>query len=339
MVEVREIDWPELERLLAAVDVVVPIEQTKAWADYQETIKGRAFWKCLAASEDRVDVAYVSFIDYLTHGYHYLRTHHGPMWVEPPTERLEAEVVDALASYVRSVDRRQAFLRMAIDHELPSTRPTLSSIPYDTTVVIDLTGGDDAILSRMKPRGRRDVRKSLREAPVSCADETKRAMESFAEYYQVMVETAERDGFVPAPLSDYQNMITVLGSDHCRVFAGRLDDGVVATWSIVTLSNAHATRYYAASRSDTMRNNVTDKLIYFECCSLGREGCTDFDLMAIGSDFSPSLKGLNVFKTKFAKEVTHVAPDRDVPIRTVLYKSLQMGKRAISAAHRTENEE
>ena len=53
------------------------------------------------------------------------------------------------------------------------TVPVLSTVPYDQTVVIDVTGGDDAILSRMKRRGRRDVRKSLRECPADIADETK----------------------------------------------------------------------------------------------------------------------------------------------------------------------
>ena len=54
------------------------------------------------------------------------------------------------------------------------------------TVVIDVTGGDEEILSRMKPRGRRDVRKALREAPVTCADETEQATADFSEYYAIM---------------------------------------------------------------------------------------------------------------------------------------------------------
>lgn len=253
------------------------------------------------------------------------------MWLEQPTEGQEREAMEALVSFVRATDRRVAFMRLAVDHELDLSRPTLSSIPYDTTVLVDLTGGDDGILAHMKARGRRDVRKALRESPITCADETERARESFAEYYQVMVETAERDGFHAAPQGDYEDMLRILGAERCRVFAGRLEDGTVATWSICTISGTRATYYYAASRSDTRRSNVTDKLFYFACCELGRLGCTTFDLMGIGSDFSPALKGLNTFKTKFAPEVTHVAPDRDVPVKGVFYRSLQMGKQVIGA--------
>jgi hypothetical protein len=56
------------------------------------------------------------------------------------------------------------------------------------------------------------------------------------------------------------------------------------------------------------------------------------DLMAIGSDFSPSLKGLNEFKCKFAKEAASVAPDRDLPLRPLLYDALEKVKSLKGAA-------
>ena len=329
--DVRELTREDFERLVAEAGLMVPIEQTMAWADYQDTIPGRTFWACLALVRDGADVAYVTFTDYETHGYHYLRAHHGPMWVQPPTEEQEHEAMQALVAYVRKRDRRQAFMRLAVDHELAESFPTLSSIPYDTTVLVDLRGGDEKILNNMKARGRRDVRKALREAQLDCADETERALASFDEYYEVMVETAERDGFTPAPKSDYEDMIKILGPERCRVFAGRMEDGSVGTWSICTMSGTLATYYYAASRGEARRSNVTDKLFYFACCELGRHGCEVFDLMGIGSDFSPTLKSLNTFKTKFAKDVTHVAPDRDIAIKGGFYKSLIVGKRVIQA--------
>ncbi|AUD89487.1 hypothetical protein DRBB26_1360 [Bifidobacterium breve] len=54
-----------------------------------------------------------------------------------------------------------------------------------------------------------------------------------------------------------------------------------------------------------------------------RRGITDYDLMSIGSDFAPSLKGLNAIKTKFTETITPVAPARDVPLKKVFYKTLQ----------------
>lgn len=82
--------------------------------------------------------------------------------------------------------------------------------------------------------------------------------------------------------------------------------------------------YYAAMRDAAMRIHATDRLLYAECCMLGSQGITDYDLMGIGSDFAPSFKGLNAFKTRFTKTITPVAPARDVPLKKVFYKTLQV---------------
>lgn len=326
MYDIREITIDELEAAAASYGIDLPIEQTGIWARYQATIPGRTPWGCVAIERDGEPAALASFVDYKTHGYHYLRSHHAPMWVERPDEAQEAAALEALAGYVRHRDRRQVFVRLAVAADLGMCRPTLSTRPYNQTVVIDLTGGDEQILANMKGRGRRDVRKSLRECPATFADETERATADFSEYYEVMTETAARDGFKPSPMSDYQDMLRLLGPDHCRLFAGRID-GHVITWTISTISGTHAVRYYGASRSESARSLATDGLIYFESCTLGSMGCTTYDQMGIGNDFSPHLKSLNVFKTKFAKDVTDVAPDRDLPIHKAIYQGLVVAQR------------
>jgi len=324
-----EISYDELESAVLAAGVNLPIEQTGAWAAYEKTIPGRSEWGALVCKQDDVPVAYVMFDDYETHGYHYLRAHHGPIWLEAPDADQERALLEDLVAYVKDRDKAVAFMRLAVDHDLDICRPCLSTIPYDATVIVDVTGGDDEILARMKPRGRRDVRKALRESPATCADETDKANESFEEYYAVMVETGERDGFTPAPLEEYQAFIRLLGPERCRVFVGRLEDGTVVNWAIDTISGTRGTRFYAASSTATMRMHVTDKLAYFELCELGRLGCTDVDMMAVGSDFSPELLGLNEFKTKFTKDpIARVAPDRDLPVKGTFYQALVLAKRA-----------
>lgn len=127
---------------------------------------------------------------------------------------------------------------------------------------------------------------------------------------------------ITLPIEDYLDMIGALGARHCRVFAARIDGQVVA-WSIVTVEGSYAVHYYAAMRDTAMRIHATDRLLYAECCMLGSQGITDYDLMGIGSDFAPSLKGLNAFKTKFTETITPVTPARDVPLKKVFYKTLQ----------------
>ncbi|NMM97722.1 lipid II:glycine glycyltransferase FemX [Bifidobacterium olomucense] len=321
MITLEKVDGQTLEDEAAKAAIALPIEQTKVWSAFQADIEGRTPWGDYLIKRDGQLIAVISFIDFETHGYHYLRSMHGPAWAVKPGEAEEREVIDAIVAMVRKTDNKVAFLRIDTWYT-GGTQKVLSTVPYDFTVVIDVTGGDDAILSRMKRRGRRDVRKSLRECPAEVSDETEQALADFTEYYDVMVETGERDGFRPAPMSDYSDMIRALGADHCRVFAARIEGRVVA-WSIVTVNGTRAVRYYAGMRSEVMRLHVTDKLLYSECCILGAQGIADYDLMGIGSDFAPSLKGLNEFKTKFTEEITPVAPARDVPIKKLFYWALQ----------------
>jgi lipid II:glycine glycyltransferase (peptidoglycan interpeptide bridge formation enzyme) len=325
MISVEKTSPDACEDLAGKAGVMLPIEQSALWARFQHDIPGRESWGGLVIRQDGEAVATLSLIDMQTHGYHYLRSTHGPVWFEgKPSEELEREAIAAVADCVRANDRHAAFVRLDVWYG-DRYETVLSTVPYNQTVILDLTGGDDEILKRMKRRGRRDVRKALRECPATIADETDQALKDFTQYYDVMVETGERDGFAPAPSSDYSDMITTLGPEHCRVFAARID-GHVAAWSIVTVNGTHAVRYYAAMRSEVMQLLVTDRLLYSECCILGSQGITQYDLMGIGSDFAPSLNGLNTFKTKFSEEITPVAAGHDVPLKKTFYRSLKLAK-------------
>ncbi len=325
MLTFHPVDLTRMEMEAARCNIDLPIEQTAAWAAYDEEIDGREPWGAFLVKRDDVLVALISLTRNSTHGFDFLWAHHAPVWLAPPTPGEEEEFCRALSTMVRGRDSRIVFARLALMAETPSSTQVLTTIPYDTTVIVDLTGTPEDILSRMKTRGRRDVRKAIRESGLTCADETERALVSFSEYYQVMEDTAKRDGFVPHPLSHYEAMVNALGTRHCRIFAGRVDGDVVC-WTLATISGTVATRYYAALSTDAMRRHAADTLMLYECTSLGEAGCTSYDLMAIGSPFSPTLNGLNVFKTKFAKEVTPVAPDRDIAIRPVLYGSLKAAR-------------
>ena len=327
MITLEQVETTRIEEEAAKLGVTLPIEQTQVWVEYQNDIPDRKFWGSYLIKRDGDVVAFITFIDYLTHGYHYLRSVHGPAWVAKPTPEQERKVIEAITATVKAKDKNVAFMRFGVwDYEADYAHPTLSTVPYNATVVIDLHGSDEDILSRMKKRGRRDVRKSLRECPAECADETTQAIADFSEYYDVMVETGKRDGFAPAPITDYSDMITALGEDHCRVYAARIDGRVVA-WSIVTINGDFAVRYYAGMRNEVMRLHVTDKLLYWECCELAHRGITKYDLMGIGNDFNPTIMGLNEFKTKFTPEITDVAPDRDIVLKHMLYNALTLVKK------------
>ena len=78
----QEVTFSEFEAHAASMGVDLPIEQTAAWSALEETIPGRSQWGSFElVSDGGSTVAFIAFTDYLTHGYHYLRAHHAPVWV------------------------------------------------------------------------------------------------------------------------------------------------------------------------------------------------------------------------------------------------------------------
>ncbi|MEE1296479.1 MAG: GNAT family N-acetyltransferase [Bifidobacterium sp.] len=332
MIEIERVTPEAMEREAEANGIELPIEQTSVWADFQAGVAGRAPWGSLLIRDNGQLVAVISLIDMETHGYHYLRSVHGPAWKTKPSAQLERQAVKALADFVRTHDRKIVFMRIDTWDD-QGTYPVLSTVPYNETVILDVTGGDDAILGRMKRRGRRDVRKALRECPATVANETEQAVKDFRPYYAVMVDTARRDGFTSAPMSDYTDMIKDLGPEHCRVYAARIDGKVVA-WSIVTTNHKTGVYYYASMLTEVKRQHVPDMLLYSVACDLGKDGFEKLDLMGISNDFAPSLKGLNEFKTKFTEGTVTIAAGRDIPIKKAFYHALRLLQDARKALRR-----
>ena len=324
----------EYVRELSTLPSNVPIEQTPAWLAVDATDPDRHTAGAFRALNDGVPQCVFILTRMLTHGARYFWIRSGPVWVTIPTKADEDAFAAALIDYLRSFDRLAMFVRLNLAHQRSGARPPENLLTYDSTVVIDIseTPGqgpiDEQILARFKPRGRRDVRKSIRESGLECAEETQAAGTDFAPYFDLMADTAQRDGFVPWPSIFYQNLIEALGPQHCRVFAGRID-GELVCWSIVTVSGRWASRYYAASASAHMRRRVTDRLVFFECVTLAQMGMTSYDLMGIGSGSESALSGLNEFKTKFAKNTVSVAPAYDFTLRPVLFRTF-MAARSIA---------
>lgn len=328
----------EVAAALAAAQIDPPIEQVPEWAAFDESDADRTpLGYFLVADDEGRDRASFLATRVNDHGTRFVWLRHGPVWFEEPTAAQEAALVTALVTNMKAIDAGATHLRLDLASAPDGAMLPASLITYDSTVVIDTAlsspeldeeAAAEEILSRFKPRGRRDVRKSVRESGLHCADETESAIADFSSYHEVMVETAERDGFIPWPADFYSRMLSTLGEDRARLFAGRID-GELVCWSIVCLSGRRAWRYYAASKTSVMRRRVTDRLVLFEAIDLGRRGVTAFDLMGIGSDIAPSLSGLNEFKTKFSKEVVAVAPAREIVLRPWVYFGVQRARRII----------
>ncbi|MEE6281136.1 lipid II:glycine glycyltransferase FemX [Georgenia sp. MJ170] len=315
----------EFEALTATIDL--PVEQSLVWDDYDRAVPGRRPWKRFAFYVDQDLTAVVALAEYVARGFRFLWAKNGPVWFVEPTPELERLLEDRLVAGVRAVDPRLVFVRLHAAHPTEHHHRLLQSVTYDRTVVVDIDGrDDDEILAAMKKRGRRDLRKGLREQPVECTEETGLPAADFAEMYDVLQETAERDGFGLHPASVYTTMLDALGPDVARLFVGR-HDGVVQAWTIVTVHDGAATAYYAASTAAGRAHDAPTQLYWHIIRTLRDEGVRTFDLMGIGSELAPSLEALTTMKTKFAEEITEVPAAWDVAVRPRTYAALQTALR------------
>lgn len=333
----RRVGWRAFRRTAERAGVTLPIEQTTAWDSFDTAMDGREPWERViyddAAERPRALVA-LTRMD--VRGLPYLWARHAPVWLGgDPTPAEEADLRGLLTAGVRYHEPSVVFIRIHMNHPAPDLHELLQTMTYDRTVVIDLDHPDDeSLLAAFKPRGRRDVRKALRNGELTYHDETARAEEAFGELYEILVETGRRDGFRPAPASTYLTMLRSLGPEHARLYVVRREGREALAWSLVTVSGDRALRYYAGSSRAGRRLRAADALVYWEACRLRAEGVGRYDLMGVDSARVPQLAGVREFKNKFVPDGPVEVPGAwDVPVRPRLYAALV---RALRLKHDVE---
>lgn len=328
-----ELQSAEFTSRAAVAGVDLPLEQSEAWDRYDEAVDGRDPYGRYIWQVDGEDRAFLSLTSFKGAGFYYLWAKHGPVWTTIPTAQEEEHFHTDLAKVLKK-ERKYAFVRLHAHHTSSRLHDLLQSVPFDRTVILDLTMDSEELMASMKKRGRRDVRKSLRNEDLTAQEETANALEIFDELYELLKETGDRDGFGISPKSSYTTMLESLGGEHARVFTVRGKENEIYCWGIVTVNGPLATYYYAASSAEGRRAGAPDLLVWFMSETLRESGVKAFDLMGIDSERAPQLAGVRGFKTKFSEEITEVDGAWDLPLHRTRYQALKLalkGKRAAVA--------
>lgn len=324
--------------LIDTLNVPIPLDQSTHWenllADADPSDAAPALY--FAIQRDGEVVAVVAFARHELRGQRYYWAKNGPVWLSAPSEQEEKTALNRLRTAIKSLDKKAVFYRALTHFSHKATRPVLQSLPYDHTVILDVRGGEEQLLARMKKRGRRDVRLALRTAEsegLQFSEIRTDRVQHFTELYHALQETAARDGFGIAPLDTYQNLLAQLG-ENIHLFTISTADGACLAWAIVMRYGAGALYYYAASTGEGQKLNAPDLMILKMSEALADMGVETLDMMGIGSDLAPSLSGVTTFKTKFSREVHTVASAKDIPIKAGMYRALVWARDAIRAARR-----
>lgn len=333
----QRVEWEVFDAIAREAGITLPIEQTPVWDAYDAAVAGRDPWGRLVyrGAQGR-PLALLSFSQMTVRGFTYLWAKHGPVWLDgEPTAEQERELRRLLVAGLRLHAPQVVFVRLHATHPAEDLHELLQTMTYDRTVILNLDHDDDeALLASFKSRGRRDVRKALRNEELTFHDESQRVDEAFDELYDILAETGERDGFRPAPKQVYLDMLHALGPEHARLYVVRHREGHALVWSLVTVYGDQALRYYAGSSEQGRRLRAADALVYREACWLRTEGVRRYDLMGVDSERVPELAGVREFKNKFVTDGPVEVPGAwDVAVRPHLHRAL-VG--ALALKHRVD---
>lgn len=164
-----------------------------------------------------------------------------------------------------------------------------------TTLMVDLSLSEEEILAGMKQKGRYNVRLAEKKGVVVRRDDS-----AVGEFYRLLLETTERDGFAAHDRAYYERMVKDLG-ENAGLYVAEFEGEVLAA-AIVTFYGEVATYYYGVS-GNRHRELMAPYLLHFEIMREAKaKGFKVYDLFGIaplGAEEGHSWEGVTRFKRQF----------------------------------------
>lgn len=312
----------EYEAFLSRAQSLVSIEATVQWDRVDALHEGRDLFEgSRHLWTDGHYEAVLTLKSYETHRVPFLWSRGGPVWNERFPASVERRMVDDLAAYVKKSRSDATFLRIVASPQAQCL-PCSEAVAYDRTVMLDLKGDEDSdVLARMKKRGRRDVRKALREIDQSAIHTyTSLSAEEFRSLVEIMNNLGSAEHFATFTGDYYHDFLTALAQGDAATLITYAPEGQSSAWLMMTHAYGLATYYFAAATPQAKRELAPDALVW-KMIQVARERkCHTLDLMGIGSEDAPQFAHLDTFKTKFAAEPTQVWTYGEIPINTLRYR-------------------
>jgi peptidoglycan pentaglycine glycine transferase (the first glycine) len=278
--------------------------QSLSWADFQRR-QGVEPHPRAWMRDGRIEGGAIFYSARSLDGPGLLVTPGGPVvpWHDP--ERA-APLFSAIAAEARRLMRKTGALLWRIEPRLPTPLPPfvcgfvrapVDMDPFETREV-DLAGGMPAVLARMTPKGRYNVRLAGRHG-VEVAMTTDPA--SVARFHPLLVETAARQKFAAEPLCYLMDLAAVLFPEgRAAAFFATLQGEILAA-AIVVFFGPRATFLYGASRAEHREVMAPYALHAAVMAEAIARGCTLYDLYGVDSSGRPdhAYHRLSQFKRRF----------------------------------------
>lgn len=212
------------------------------------------------------------------------------------------------------------------DHAAPPKRFRCAShaIQPPRTIIVNLQGGEEDILTRMKQKTRYNIRLALRKNVIV------RTSSNLALFYDLMQITGERNEFGVHSYEYYQRAYDLFNPrGECQLFLAEFEREPLAA-IIVFAHGVRAWYFYGASK-DEHRHRMPTYLLQWEAMRWARSlGCSTFDLWGVPDEDEETLEnqftgrseglwGVYRFKRGFGGQLRRTAGPWDRVYQPVLY--------------------
>lgn len=213
-------------------------------------------------------------------------------------------------------------MRMNMGTRHWNIRKSSTDLTVASSLVVDLSNNEEAILSRMKAKTRYNIglaqRKGVTVRTVSA--------ENLPEFHALYSQTAQRNGFSPCSFEHFATLF------KCR-FAGRGNSELVfllashgadnLAGAIIAISGKAANFLYGAS-SNLKRGLMAPYLMHWTAMTLARtRGCLTYEMGAVSPGLDPAhpFYGMYRFKTGFGGRIELRSGSWDFPLDQDAYRS------------------
>jgi lipid II:glycine glycyltransferase (peptidoglycan interpeptide bridge formation enzyme) len=196
---------------------------------------------------------------------------------------------------------------------------------------LDLTGDEAALMSRLTPGCRKDVRRGYRDVTFQAGSES-----DIPEFYRLMTLTGHQKGIAYHDLEYYRELCRVLGdSVKVQLFFGRLGNEAITTGMSIAYGRKAWLMYAASDPAHyKLRANRAQQWEMLKWAqSLGCERY-DFRGTSTGDPPDPADPGYGVyeFKKSFGPEFTRLAGYFDLVQRPIRYRMFRIAEEHVLPA-------
>lgn len=207
-----------------------------------------------------------------------------------------------------------------------TTTGPFGGIQPTAVMVLDLGEGADAVFAGFKSKWRYNVRLAEKRG-VTVREGTQA---DIAVWYEILLETARRDGFVVRARSYFETLWRILEpAGMLKMFVGEYEGQMIA--GIVCTMMGGRVIYNFGASSNEHRNVMPNHLIQWNAIRWAAEkGYAIYDFRGVspqreGEPPDPHIAGLNRFKEGFGARYVEYAGEFDLPLRRAWYEAWQRG--------------